>query len=269
MHAMRSMPAIFVPHGSPLFALQPGAAGAALSALAGSMGQPSAIVIVSPHWETRIPTVGSAGLLETIHDFSGFDPALYQIRYAAKGSEPHALEVATALRDAGFSIAIDPTRGLDHGAWIPLRHLYPETDTPIVPISIQHHGGPRHAHAIGRALAPLRARGYLIIGSGNITHNLSDWQLAMHDAHVDTSYVRTFSDWIQDQLSEERIEALLDYRSSQPAGVRAHPRDEHLLPLFTAMGAGGAGTLGKAFHRGISEQVLAMDGYVFESPFHS
>lgn len=262
---MMTPPALFVAHGSPMFALNPGDAGAALSDLALSLGEPRAIVIVSPHWETTVPTVGSAAMLETIHDFHGFDPQLYQIRYAAKGSETHALEVATALRNAGLSIAVDPTRGLDHGAWVPLRHLFPKTSTPIVPLSVQHHGGPRHAYAVGRALATLREQGYLIMGSGNITHNLRDWQMALHDPSFDSSYVQTFSDWVHERIAHRDVDALLDYRQTQTSGPRAHPRDEHFLPLFTALGAGGAGAIGTPFYRGISEHVLAMDGYVFQS----
>lgn len=246
-----------------MFALDTGPASMALSRLASALPKPAAIVVISPHWETQIPTVSSAVMFDTIHDFSGFDPKLYDLRYAAKGSESHAIEVVTAVRNAGFSIAVSPSRGLDHGAWVPLRHLYPKADIPIVPLSIQHHGGPQHAYAVGRALAPLRERGYLIIGSGNITHNLRDWHLAMTRSNVDTSYAQHFADWVHEQVTHRSVEALLDYRRTQAAGLRAHPRDEHLLPLFTTLGAAGVAANGGAFYRGISEHVLAMDGYVF------
>ena len=262
---MSTQPALFVAHGSPMSALQPGAAGAALNSLAATLARPRVVVVVSPHWETPIPTIGTAATLPTIHDFSGFDRRLYDLSYPATGCPAAALEVAEALRLAGLPTAVDESRGLDHGAWVPLRHLFPEADIPVVPVSIQHHEGPAFAYAVGRALQPLRQRGFLIIGSGNITHNLRDWQNAHRQGGIDADYARRFSDWVEDRVVAHAAEDLLDYRRLNPDGIRAHPRDEHLLPLFTALGAGGPDAEATAFHRGLSEYVLAMDGYVFRT----
>lgn len=255
---------LFVPHGSPMFALRPGDAGAALTELANTLARPRAVLVISPHWETAIPTVGTASQLATLHDFGGFDPALYRIEYPASGTPAAAQEVIAALQAAGLPVATDSKRGLDHGAWVPLRYLFPAAEAPVVPLSIQHHGGPEHAHRVGQSLALLAERGWLIVASGNITHNLHDWQRAERGDSIDTSYVQQFSDWIHTQMVSRQLDALLHYRQAQPDGVRAHPRDEHLLPLFTALGAAGPTALPRAFHRSIRDHVIAMDGYAFE-----
>jgi 4,5-DOPA dioxygenase extradiol len=255
---------LFVAHGSPMFALQPGAAGAALAELAKTLERPQAVLVISPHWETELATVGTASRLETIHDFGGFDSRLYEMQYPASGSPQAAQQVVEALTAAGLRVATDPQRGLDHGAWVPLRYLFPTADVPVVPLSIQHHGGPEHAYRVGQVLAPLAERGWLIVASGNITHNLRDWQLASRGGGIDTSYAQRFSDWVAAQLNSGQVEALLNYREHQPDAQRAHPRDEHLLPLFTALGAAGVNAQPRAFHRSITDHVIAMDGYAFD-----
>ena len=266
---MSAQPALFVPHGSPMFALNPGAAGNALRTLASKLTRPRVIVIVSPHWETPIPTIGSATTLPTIHDFQGFDRRLYDLNYPATGCPAAALEVAEALRTAGLPVALDETRGLDHGAWVPLRHMFPDADVPVVPLSLQHHEGPNFAYAVGQALSPLRQRGFLVIGSGNVTHNLRDWHTATQRGGIDADYAKQFSDWIENRIDAHAVDDLLNYRRKRPDGIRAHPRDEHLLPLFTALGAAGSEAEGISFHRGISEFVLAMDGYLFRAGGHA
>ena len=255
---------LFVAHGSPMFAIRPGAAGAALTLLAKELGRPRAVLVISPHWETPVATVGTARQLQTIHDFAGFDPALYAIQYPAQGSPQGAQEVVAALEAAGLPVRTDAQRGLDHGAWVPLRYLFPQANVPIVPLSIQHHGGPEHAYRIGQALAPLARQGWLIVATGNITHNLRDWQQAEMGLAIDSSYAQRFSDWIHGQLISGDTAALLDYRQRQSDALRAQPRDEHLLPLFTALGAAGSGAQLRTIHRGITDHVIAMDSYAFE-----
>jgi 4,5-DOPA dioxygenase extradiol len=256
-------PVLFVPHGSPMFALQPGAAGAAMAAVTAGMERPRAILVISPHWETDVPTVGTATRLATMHDFHGFDPRLYEIRYPATGCPEAAREVLDTLVTHGFQALTDAQRGLDHGAWVPLRQMFPDADVPVVPLSIQHQGGPRHAYRIGQALAPLGNRGFLIIASGNITHNLHDWHAARTGSPVDAAYVVRFANWIHQTITSGDVAALLDYRRHSADGQWAHPRDEHLIPLFTALGAAGDAAHAEAFHRSISERVIAMDGYRF------
>ncbi len=253
---------LFVPHGSPMFALRPGAAGAAMSALVPQLGTPRAIVVVSPHWETAVPTVGFATRPGTIHDFGGFDPRLYDMQYPATGCPEAAAQVVAALQAAGLPAVQDAQRGLDHGAWIPLRQMFPDADIPVVPLSVQSHLGPEHAYRVGQALAPLAAQNILIMGSGNITHNLRDFMLVSMQGGATPDYVQTFADWVHARLEQRDVPGLLAYRQ-QAAGQRAHPTDEHLLPLFTALGAAGDGAQPEAFFRGISDHVIAMDGYTF------
>jgi 4,5-DOPA dioxygenase extradiol len=141
--------------------------------------------------------------------------------------------------------------------------MFPDADVPVVPLSIQHNGGPAHAYRVGQALAPLTQQGFLVVGSGNVTHNLRDWQLSRMTGQPTPDYVHDFADWVHIQMRAHQVDALLNYRQTQASGVRAHPRDEHLLPLFTALGAAGTDAQPEAFYRGIDDHVIAMDGYAF------
>ena len=259
----RAPTALFVPHGAPTFALRPGAAGAALRAVADSLPAPRAIVIVSAHWDTAIATVGFAQRPETIHDFWGFPDELYAMRYPATGCREAANDVVQALRDAGLPVAQDASRGLDHGAWVPLRLMFPDADVPVVPLSIQSAGGPQQAYRLGQALAPLAAKGILVIASGNVTHNLRDYQMAARNGGQTPAYVREFTAWLAARIAAHDIAALLDYRRQAPGAVASHPSDEHLLPLHVALGAAGANALAQRFHSGIDNYVIAMDAYSF------
>lgn len=260
----QTQPALFVPHGAPTFALRPGAAGAALSALAKDLPLPRAIVIVSAHWDTAEPTVGFAERPETIHDFWGFPDELYTLRYPATGCREAANDVVAAIKAAGLPVREDAKRGLDHGAWVPLRLMFPDAEVPVIPLSIQSHGGTGQAYKLGQALAPLAAKGFLIVASGNVTHNLRDYQRAYQNGGQTPAYVREFSDWLAGKLAAHDIPALLDYRQQGPGGVQAHPSDEHLLPLYVALGAGGDNAVVNRFHAGIDDYVIAMDGYAFQ-----
>jgi 4,5-DOPA dioxygenase extradiol len=256
--------ALFVPHGAPTFALRPGAAGAALRELGKALPRPRAIVVVSPHWETEQVIVGTATRLETIHDFRGFPDELYQIRYPASGCPAGAALVVEALQAAGLPVQTDAERGLDHGAWVPLRLMFPDADVPVIPVSVQPQAGPAMALRLGQALTPLMEKGFLVIGSGNLTHNLRDYMLA-RSGHGVPDYVRSFPAWVAERLAHHELDALLDYRRLGPDAVRAHPSEEHLLPFFVALGAGGAQqALASHLHAGIDDYVLAMDAWSFE-----
>lgn len=254
---------LFVPHGAPTFALRPGAAGAALASMAAALPQPRAIIMVSAHWETTVPTVGTANRLATIHDFYGFPEALYALRYPASGCREGAAEVRKALADAGFAVAEDAQRGLDHGAWVPLRLMFPDADVPVIPLSIQQGADAAHHLRLGRALAPLAARGFLVIASGNLTHNLRDYQIVSRSGGQSPGYVREFADWMGARMASHDTAALLDYRREAPGGMQAHPSEEHLMPLFVALGAAGDNGEVRRFHAGIDDYVLAMDAFAF------
>lgn len=260
----RPLPALFVPHGAPSFALHPGAAGAALTRFAAGLPRPRAILVVSPHWNTDAPTLGAAEWPATIHDFSGFPAALDAIRYPAPGAPELAGEVAETLAAAGFAARLDERRGLDHGAWIPLRLLYPEADVPVATLSLQAHRGTEHHLRLGRALAGLAADGVLVVASGNLTHNLADVRLGWPGDEA-PAYVRRFADWIWARLEGGEAEPLLRYRALAPDAARAHPGEEHLLPLFVALGAAGNDWCVERLYRGIDDRALAMDAFAFRA----
>jgi 4,5-DOPA dioxygenase extradiol len=257
-------PSLFVPHGSPFFALRPGAAGAALAAEARRLRRPRAIVMVSAHWDTPEPTVGFSRAPSTIHDFHGFPRELYELHYPATGCPEASAEAAAALAAAGLPVQRDDARGLDHGAWVPLRLMFPDADVPVVPLSVQAHAGAAHAFRVGRALAPLADRGILVIGSGNVTHNLGDFGVAIRGGGT-PAYVREFADWVWQRLEAHDVAALVDWRSAAPHARRAHPTEEHFLPFHVALGAAGEGFEPARLHAGIDDYVLAMDAYEFRT----
>lgn len=259
-----SLPALFVPHGAPTFALQPGEAGAALASLPQQLSEVKAVLLISAHWDTEKPTLGVASRPETIHDFYGFPQALYSIRYPAPGAVPWAMEARALLEEAGFEVKLDPLRGLDHGAWIPLRLMFPEATVPVFTLSLQSHLGPEHHYRIGQALAPLREAGVLIVGSGNLTHNLMHFGLLRGASHA-PEYVADFQGWVRDRLAAGDWASLLEYRTLAPGAEAAHPTDEHLLPLYVALGAAGADFAAEQVYSGIEHNMLAMDAYAFRS----
>jgi 4,5-DOPA dioxygenase extradiol len=251
------LPSVFLSHGSPMHALQPGPAGEAWVALGRRIGRPRAILIASAHWETAAPMLTGSARPPTIHDFYNFPEPLYRLRYPAPGAPEIAQRAAELL--SGFKAAIDPERGLDHGAWSPLLYMYPDADIPVVQLSIQPHLGTLHHVELGKALRELTSEGVLVIGSGHLTHNLRDWA---RGRGAPAPYAREFQDWVKERLESRRIEELTNYRTLSPQGVRAHPTDEHFLPLFVALGAAGPGKPERVYDA-IDSGVLAMDAYVF------
>lgn len=253
-------PAIFLSHGAPLLAVDPGPAHDFLRDLGPVLGRPNAILVVSAHWEARSPRVSTAQLPATIHDFRGFPQALYQLQYRAPGAPELAQRAATLLADAGMDVEIDARRGLDHGAWVPLMLMYPAADVAVTQLSVQTHLGAEHQLRMGEALRPLRDEGVLIVGSGSATHNLSE--IAFGDSEREApSWVCEFQDWVAQAVEHGHRAQLLDYRSSAPHAQRNHPTEEHFLPLFVAL---GAGERGRRIHRSHTYGVLAMDAYRFD-----
>jgi 4,5-DOPA dioxygenase extradiol len=254
------LPSVFISHGSPMHALEPGAAGEAWKALARRLARPRAILIASAHWETNLPMLTGADKPETIHDFYNFPEPLYRLRYPAPGAPELARRAQTLLKEAGFTAPIDGCRGLDHGAWSPLLYMYPDADVPVVQISVQPALGPRHHIEVGRSLRKLSEEDVLIVGSGHMTHNLRDWSRGQGQP---APYAREFQHWVKEKLEERDLESLLDYRSRSPHGARAHPTDEHFLPLFFALGAAAEKSRPERVYDAIDSGVLAMDAYLF------
>lgn len=255
---MSRLPAIFISHGSPMHALDRGAAGISWSRLGRELPKPEAIVIASAHWETNQPTLGGSRSPETVHDFSGFPEPLYRLRYPAPGAPDLAMRARDLLERASIPAAIDPRRGLDHGAWSPLLHMYPDADVPVVELSVQPIHSPQQHLAVGRALSTLPDEGILVIGSGHMTHNLREF---FSGGSVSTAYVEEFRDWVRSRIESRDLDALAAYRTRAPGAQRAHPTEEHFLPLFVALGAAGDYTSAERV-LDLVDGPLAMDSYV-------
>jgi 4,5-DOPA dioxygenase extradiol len=235
-----SLPAWFLAHGSPMLAIQDTAFTRALSRLRTGMPDPSAILVVSAHWQTRGGVrVTSSPRPETVHDFGGFDPTLYSISYPVSGDPTLASEVARLTAAVGIEARLDAARGLDHGAWVPLRWAFPDASVPVVQLSLPLPASPADLLHLGRGLAPLRRRGVLLVGSGGVVHNLRTVRLE-EDEPPTPDWAQAFDAWVRDRLAELDIEALADYKGRAPHAALAVPTPEHLEPLFVVLGAAEA-----------------------------
>lgn len=250
---------IFVSHGSPTLLFDDVPARDFLRGLGASLPRPKAILVVSAHWETNIPAVNAVAVNETIHDFGGFPQILFDQRYPAPGDPVLAQRIAELIREAGLPAGIDPARGLDHGAWVPLKLMYSANDIPVLQLSVQTHLGPAHHLRLGEALRPLTEEGVMILASGSFTHDLRsvNWR-GPNEAPV---WVTEFADWVNAALAEGRVDDLVNYRRLAPHAVRNHPTEEHFLPLFVALGAGGLHAA--HLHQSLTFSVLRMDAFAF------
>jgi 4,5-DOPA dioxygenase extradiol len=234
--------------------------GANLRSLGQQLTGIKAVLVVSPHWQTRELQVLTTSRPETVHDFGGFPPALYQLQYPAPGQPALAMEAQRLLTAAGWSVTADDHRGLDHGAWVPLWHLLPQATVPVFQVSMPHQLDTAGALALGRALAPLRDQGVLIVGSGSLTHNLYDIQ---PPATAAVAYAVEFAHWMRQAVTRADEAALLDYRRLAPYAERAHPTEEHLLPLLVALGASHESEAAQVIAGDITYGVLSMESYVW------
>ncbi len=255
------LPALFVSHGAPTLPLSDSPARDFLAGLAATLPRPRAILAVSAHWETAQPAVSAAAHPATIHDFRGFPAALYQLRYPAPGDPALAGRVRTLLEAAGFAASLDPERGLDHGAWVPLLLAWPAADIPVLQLSVQRLG-PEHHLRLGAALARLRAEDVLVLGSGSWTHDLGRFRGQAEDAPAAPD-VTEFAEWMDAALREQRLDDLLDYRARAPHAAQNHPTEEHLLPVFVALGAAGPHAPARRLHASAMFSMLRMDAYAF------
>jgi 4,5-DOPA dioxygenase extradiol len=258
------MPVLFVSHGAPTLPLEPGETGAAWRKLGEQLPKPAAILVISAHWGTSIPTVSCTINPETIHDFYGFPEELYKLQYPAPGAPESAQAAVLALQQAGIPVQLDDTRGLDHGAWVPLSLMYPKADIPVAQLSLQPDKDTAWHIALGRALRPLREQGVLIVGSGSITHNLR--AIFKHpQGDPVPEWVTEFCDWIAQKIEAVDLDALSAYRSLAPHAVQNHPTDEHLLPLFVALGAADKTDSAVRMNHVMTYGMLAMDAWLFNS----
>lgn len=257
---MSPAPVFFISHGAPTFALEPGKLGARLTALGKKLSGVKAVLVVSPHWETDGLRVMANKSPATLHDFGGFPQALYELQYPAPGHLQFAAEASQLLVEAGFKVSLDDERGLDHGAWVPLMHLLPAADIPVFQVSMPHTLDAAGALRLGRALAPLRQRGVLIVGSGSMTHNLYEFR---QSGTGEAAYAREFAAWVRQAVLVDAADRLVDYRRLAPHAGRAHPTEEHFLPLLVAIGANGGDGAAQVIEGGITYGVLSMESYAW------
>ena len=258
--SLQRAPVFFISHGAPTFALEPGQLGANLRAMGHQLAGVKAVLVVSPHWQTRELQVLTTPVPETVHDFGGFPAALYALQYPAPGQPELALEALQLLTQAGWPVTAEAHRGLDHGAWVPLCHLLPQANVPVFQVSMPHQLDTAGALALGRALAPLRDRGVLIVGSGSLTHNLYELQ---RPAAPVVDYAVEFAHWIRQAVRRADVASLVDYRRLAPHAERAHPTQEHFLPLLVALGASHEAEAAQVIAGDITYGVLSMESYVW------
>jgi 4,5-DOPA dioxygenase extradiol len=260
---MDRMPSLFVSHGAPTFAIEPGQAGPLLRTLGRELPKPKAVLVFSPHWMTPNVRVSSTATPETVHDFGGFPEELYRIQYPAPGSPEVAARALELLQAAGWDAAADAQRGLDHGAWVPVRHLYPDADVPVLQVSMPRTLDAAGAVRLGRALTPLADDGVLLLGSGSITHNLYEFRQAV--GAESASYATEFVDWARTTLQRHDEAGLANYLTVAPHAHRAHPTSDHYLPLPFAFGAAAPNAPVRVLDGGMTYGTLAMDAYLFGS----
>ena len=253
-------PVFFISHGAPTFAVEPGVLGPRLKALGAQLEGIKAVLVVSPHWQTRGVRVMATAQPETVHDFGGFPSILYTLQYPAKGHPALAQSAAELLQAAGLEASLVDGQGLDHGAWVPMMHLQPDARIPVFQVSMPLDLDTRSAVELGRALAPLRSQGVLILASGSMTHNLGEFR---RSATAPESYVREFADWVNTAVQARSISSVIQYRTEAPHAQRAHPSEEHFLPLLVALGAAAEDDVLQTIDGGVTHGVLSMDSFVW------
>ncbi len=265
---MTEFSSLFLSHGAPNMGLHDSPVKQFMSNLGGKYEKPEAIVVCSAHFETDNTYVVSDPNPEMIYDFRGFEEELYQQDYPAPGHPELARTVIGLLEKAGIPVSELPNRGFDHGSWVPLALAWPEADIPIVQVSVDPNGTPEYHYKLGLALSGLREKGIMIIGTGNITHNLQPLFARGKDPELEANieaWVQKFLDWFDQQLLDGNTNDLLNYREAAPFAEENHPTDEHLLPIFFAMGAAGPNYRARKLHSSSVFGYLAMDAWEFSS----
>lgn len=258
------LPLLFVTHGSPMLAVEPGATGPLLNQVGQKLSHYDfkAVLMISAHWYTQDSAYLTASEKpELIYDFYGFPRSLYQLTYPVAGAPAVAKQIQQTLQQHGVVTELDYTRGLDHGAWIPMRYLFPEADKPTIQLSIPWPMDTKLALKFGQSLRELREQGVLIITSGSMTHNLRD---VSYGDEADQAYIAPFVNWVNQAVMDFDTTALENYRQLAPFATRAHPTEDHFLPLVIAMGASDKHEQVRQLDSGVTYHALAMDGYVFE-----
>lgn len=258
-----AMPTVFVSHGAPTLSLEHVPARQFLVDLGSRYRSVRAVLCISAHWNTVRPCVNPGKIHETIHDFYGFPPELYRIEYPAKGSSDLAGEVVDLLKSAGLPCDVDHTRGLDHGAWVPLRLMFPKAEVPIVQLSIQQSLDPGAHVALGEAIRDVRETGVLVLGSGGAVHPLGNPHASLGPGAPTDDWAKEFNAWLIHAITSGDRESLVNYRTIAPYAREAHPYPDHYMPLLAVFGAAGPGARGTVLHQSWDLGDLGMGAFEF------
>ncbi|WP_264740802.1 dioxygenase [Cytobacillus firmus] len=244
------LPALFVAHGAPLLAIENNEYTQFLNSLGQELPMPKAIVLFSAHWESSMQKVSNVEEFKTIYDFGGFPEALYRIKYPAKGNGTITQEITELFTKQGVPFEVDTTRGLDHGAWVVLRMMYPDANIPVISMSVNPSLTPEEQYQIGRSLASLREKDILIIASGGTVHNLSALRMFSDNGSID-QWAFNFDKWLEQQIINWDLESLFKYDTLAPNAEIAVPPygNEHFIPIFYAMGAADQEKSAKLLYR--------------------
>ncbi len=250
------MPALFVGHGNPMNALYDNAFTRSLASVGKAIGElePRAVLVISAHWLSRGTQVSVTPHPGTIHDFGGFPDELYGIQYPAPGAPAEAREARRLL--AHYAAEEDARRGLDHGAWTILRHMFPAAALPTFQVSIDYLRPPEHHYALARELQLLREKGVLIIGSGNIVHNLQLVDFA--DEAKPYDWAIEFDELLKSRLQARDYSGLVDYPSLGSGARLAVPTNDHYLPMLYTLGVSASGEELTFFHEEIQNASISM-----------
>lgn len=251
-------PVMFIGHGSPMFAIEPGRPGELMREFSAHFVDVEAVLIISPHWMTRGLEITASDSLETIHDFGGFPRELYKLHYNAPGSSSVAQTVQAVLADGGFESVLNHTRGRDHGSWVPMMHLLPEEKIPVLQLSLDGNLDTDELVRLGETLSVLREKGIAVIASGSLTHNLYEIQ---HMGAKPAEYAERFTQWVREQVEAREAQALSAPHLLSDDFARAHPTAEHYLPLLIAMGASDESDQLLVLEGGVQHGVISMESY--------
>jgi 4,5-DOPA dioxygenase extradiol len=262
---MARMPTLFISHGSPMLAIVDSAARRFLKDLGTRLPAPTAVVVISAHYDVATTEITAGARPETIHDFGGFPDELYRLRYPAPGDPQLAQDIVARLSAAGIPSRLAPDRGFDHGAWIPASLMFPRADVPVLQVSIDSARSPEQHFELGRALRSLREFGALVLGSGGATHNLALYARARgrDDESPPPDWVEAFNEWTAAAIAARRFEDLFRYSERAPYAAQNHPTAEHLLPLFVTLGAAHDDEPGVRVHSSYDRGLLSLDAYAF------
>lgn len=254
---------LFVSHGAPDLLVTPCPAQDFLSDLGRKMKRPDAIIVISAHYLTDELEVTSSISPETIHDFWGFDSKLYELKYEAPGAGAIAKALKCQLQEHGLETRLNTKRGLDHGAWVPLKLMFPQADIPVVQLSLNQNQDAAWHYRVGQILKPLRKKNILLMGSGSLTHNLNAY--SKNRSQIDSptpQWVSSFNDWVYRKISHNDLDAIINALDQGPHAKDNHPTNEHFLPFSFALGAGDISSASRV-HQSYTYGVLSMDAYKF------